>query len=77
MNYDLEKGFHQVDLVNMSAEQLTHFLTPFIEKAGFGWEIREYGDGKQKLLTIAKDLLQLHFSRGSINTSVANKNIKS
>ena len=47
---DIEKGFYQVDLKGMSALQLAGFLSPFIEHAGFEWEIRE--SFTQTILTI-------------------------
>ena len=57
---ELTKGFHHIDLNGMSAIQLTHFLTPFLELAGFKWVIIDedgektlkiYQDEKQRTLT--------------------------
>ncbi len=63
---ELKKGFHQIDLNKMSAEQLVSFITPFIEMAGFDWEIREATCDHEhkvtcnhKLLTIAVGLKKL------------------
>ena len=63
---ELKKGFHQIDLNKMSAEQLVPFITPFIEIAGFDWEIREATCDHEhslkcnhKLLTIAVGLKKL------------------
>ena len=59
-NEDPTKGFHHIDLNGMSAIQLLHFLTPFIELAGFKWVIIDedgektlkiYQDEKQRTLT--------------------------
>lgn len=32
------KGFHVIDISQMSAEQLLSFITPFIEESGYTWE---------------------------------------
>ena len=69
---ELEKGFHQIDLKGMTAEQLASFLTPFIELAGFEWEMRET-DAGQKLLTIAIDLKKQEKKRTLTQNSALHK----
>ena len=59
-NEDLTKGFHHIDLRGMNAIQLLHFLTPFIELAGFKWilidedgekTLKIYQEEKQRTIT--------------------------
>mgnify|MGYP001558674710 CR=1 FL=1 len=52
---ELRKGFHEVDMHKMSAEQLLSFLTPFIEAAGFGWKVWTSDKGHQ-IVSIAVGL---------------------
>ena len=47
---ELLKTFSSVDLRNMSAKQLTQFVTPYIELAGFEWTIND------EIFMIAKKL---------------------
>jgi hypothetical protein len=56
--FDLEKGFVQMDMEKMKPYQVFIFLTPYIERAGFSWKVH-------------KDLATITFDGNARRTSEA------